>query len=158
MFGAAAITIHSINGYRRRQPVWKKRLSRTRASEGRESRRLRSDFAAKTSVILSDMNRFCAAQSRAKSTVKKLPGGVDFPKNRWIRHFLKELPMGLRSRWHVKAAHRFQFQGVRFTTRSTGSSARSDRTLSRFFLVQKLLTNSPVFRLSPFSKKIGFKS
>ena len=94
MFGAAAITIHSINGYRRRQPVWKKRLSRTRASEDRESRRLRSDFAAKTSVILSDMNRFCAAQSRAKSTVKKLPGGVDFPKNRWIRHFLKELPMG----------------------------------------------------------------
>ena len=145
MFGAAAITIHSINGYRRRQPVWKKRLSRTRASEGRESRRLRSDFVAKTSVILSDMNRFCAAQSRAKSTVKKLPGGVDFPKNRWIRRFLKELPMGLRSRWHEKAAHRFQFQGVRFTTRSTGSSARSDRTLSRFFLVQKLLTNYPVF-------------
>lgn len=61
--------------------------------------------------------------------------------------------MGLRSRWHEKAAHRFQFQGVRFTTRSTGSSARSDRTLSRFFLVQKLLTNSPVFRLSPFFKK-----
>jgi hypothetical protein len=37
--------------------------------------------------------------------------------------------MGPRSRWHEKAAHRFQFQGALFITRSPGGSARSDPTL-----------------------------
>jgi len=75
------------------------------------------------------MNRLCAAQNSAKSAVKKLPGEVEFPNNSLVAPFLQEPPMGPRSRWHEKAAHRFQFQGALFITRSPGGSARSDPTL-----------------------------
>jgi hypothetical protein len=90
------------------------------------------------------MNRLCVAQNSAKSTVKKLPGEVEFPNNSLVAPFLQEPPMGLRSHWHEKAAHRFQFQGALFITRSPGGSARSDPTLVLlpFCNTQKIAHNS----------------
>ena len=51
------------------------------------------------------MNRLCAAQNSAKSTVQKLPGEVEFPNNSLVTPFLQEPPMGLRRAVGTKRQH-----------------------------------------------------